>query len=380
MPDDHGNIQLISAIKNEIASRGPITFARFMELALYHPEFGYYNSKTDIFGRGGDYYTSVDLHPVFGRLVARQLEQMWRLLGGPSPFTVVEMGAGRGFMCCDVLSFLKEQAPDCFGSIHYVIDERSPAMRGVQKEKLDSLAFSEKVEWKELDAIEPCGVTGAFVSNELVDAFPVHKVKMTVSGLKENYVTLGNDMFAFETGPVSSEQLNIYLNKYGVTLETGQSAEINLAAGEWLKKIAERLRRGFVLTIDYGHPAEKLYSAARARGTLMCYYKHTLSEDPLARAGRQDITAHVNFTDLAVTGAAHGLETAGLTKQSFFLMSLAAEEFSPTPTFASSTSLLKRNLAFKKLIEPEGLGGFPVLLQYKGLDSKPDLLGLMFMP
>jgi SAM-dependent MidA family methyltransferase len=379
-PED--NPQLISLIQQEIKYKGRIPFARFMELALYHPEHGYYAARSDIFGRSGDYYTSVDVHPVFGRLLAHQLEQMWRLLDCPAPFTLVEMGAGRGFLCLDVLTSLHEMYPDCFSRVRYLVDERGPAQRRHQQELLSGNPLCKRVEWQSIDGMAPGGMDGVCFSNELVDAFPVHQVVMTGAGPRENYVVLRNGEFTFEPGPVSDERIVTYLESYGAALAPGWTAEINLQAAPWMTRLAGLPRRGFVITIDYGDTAARLYHVSRSRGTLMCYSRHTVSEDPLTLVGARDITAHVNFTDLMRAGDAAGLHTAGLVKQMFFLLGLLEADTAAAPPSMEppSMELLKRNLAIKNLIAPGGLGAFLVLLQYKGFDTRPDLIGLRAAP
>lgn len=381
MTESRHNQALLAAIQEVIAARGPMTFARFMELALYHPEHGYYNAGRRVFGREGDYYTSADLSPAFGRLIARQIAQMFDLLGRPRAFSVAEMGAGRGFMALDVLTELKAENHVCFSAIKYVICEQGKGLRAEQKNRLELAGFDNITQWHSFEDIPENSVTGVFLSNELVDAFPVHVVEMAEDGLLEHYVALEDNELLLKRAPVSDPQLTAYLEDFGVTLEPGQTAEINLAARGWMRDLAVRLARGFAITIDYGDTAPALYHPARFRGTLLCYHKHTLSENPLERVGFQDITAHVNFTDLMRAGDAAGLRAAGLVKQMFFLMGLGIGELASEPAAGTSpAALLKRSLGFKGLINPDGLGAHRVLLQYKGFDETPPLLGLSCAP
>ena len=183
-----GNPDLIAAILREIRERGPMPFARFMELALYHPRHGYYTTRARIFGRGGDYYTSTDLHPAFGALLARQAEDIWRVLGCPAAFTIAEMGAGRGFLCRDLLAHLREFFADCFSATRYIIDERSPALRAAQMELLSDAGLQSRVAWSQLEDMPETGIEGLFLSNELVDALPVRRARMTGNGLQEQFV------------------------------------------------------------------------------------------------------------------------------------------------------------------------------------------------
>jgi SAM-dependent MidA family methyltransferase len=381
MTEPRHNPELVSIIHEEIAARGPMPFARFMELALYHPAHGYYNAGRNIFGREGDYYTSVDLSPAFGRLIARQIAQMFELLGQPDDFTVVEMGAGRGFMALDILDELKSANNDCHASITYIICEQGEGLLANQKQRLEQGGHEKIVRWESFEQIKGNSITGVFLSNELVDAFPVNMVEMANNGLLEHFVAVNENELVIEKTPVENHQLTEYLDDFDVTLEPGQVAEINLAARRWMRDVAARLGRGFAITIDYGDTASALYHPARFRGTLLCYHKHALSENPLDRVGLQDITAHVNFTDLIKTGEAAGLRAAGLVKQLFFLMGLGIGDLAAEPSADTTPrALLKRNLGIKGLINPDGLGAHRVLLQYKGFDEPPGLLGLSCAP
>lgn len=381
MDNPQGNPDLYAAVIDEIRRSGPMRFDRFMDMALYHPQYGYYNAREHVFGRGGDYYTSADLHPVFGALLARQAADMWDALGRPGEFTLVEMGAGRGFLCRDLLAHLRDSHPDCYSATRYIMDEHSGTRRAEQDAILSEDGLLERVSRRSLEAIPGDSVTGLFLSNELVDAFPVRRARMTGQGLQEQFVLESNGALRLAWDKPADTALVEYLNSMHVALQPGQVAEINLAARDWMRAVAAGLRRGFALTIDYGHPADKLYSPARPAGTLMCFHKHQASDDPLARIGEQDMTAHVNFTDLARTGEAHGLRCAGFTRQTYFLGSLGIDELAAGALSAgSSMDALKRNIAFKSLISPDGLGGFGVLIQFKGFDAPPRLRGLRIMP
>jgi SAM-dependent MidA family methyltransferase len=381
MENPQGNPELLGLILDEIRTHGLMPFVRFMDLALYHPEHGYYNARARVFGRGGDYYTSADLHPAFGALLARQCQDMWQALGRPAQFTIVEMGAGRGFLCRDLLAHLRESYADCFSATRYIIDERSAARRAEQSTLLKSNTPAGRVAWRPLGEIPENSVTGVFLSNELVDAFPVHRVRMTGHGLQEQFVEERETQLHLTWDTPSTDELVQYLNSMNIALQPGQTAEINLAARQWMRDVAARLERGFAITMDYGHPAPKLYSPARPAGALMCYHMHEAAHDPLARIGEQDMTAHVNFTDLIRTGERHGLRNAGFTRQMFFLGSLGLDEFAARARDTRDPgSLLKSNMAFKNLIDPAGLGGFGVLLQCKGFADIPALRGLRFNP
>ena len=370
---------LTNIISSEIKASGPMTFARFMDLALYHPEHGYYSAPEPRIGREGDYYTSTDVHPMFGRLIARQLEEMWNILGRPAPFHIVEMGAGKGWLCSDTLEAARENS-EFFNAITYVICERSHAMRARQAEITSRLALPDgKIRWANIE--ELAGIEGCFLSNELVDALPVHRVVRRGDTLREVFVDLDSDGFIEREEAPSCAELADYFSFVGVELEDGQQAEIRLAARDWLREVRRALRRGFVLTIDYGHDAEHLYAPRKFRGTLMCYHCHTANEEPLMRVGEQDMTAHVDFTALMKWGTTAGLDVTGFTNQAFFLLSLGLDEAMRLEalTVMAPDAALKQSMSLKRLISPDGLGAFRVLIQHAGIE-KPALRGLTFLP
>jgi SAM-dependent MidA family methyltransferase len=374
---DAGNAPLIHKIQEEIRQKGRMTFARFMEMALYDPEEGYYTSSAERIGLGGDYYTSPDVHPIFGRLLATQIRQMETLLPGPEPFTILEMGAGKGLLARDILAGLKAVAPEGLKRFRYAVVERSPAMAARQKALLDSSGLSSSVRWiSGLDEVLAEGrLVGCVLSNELVDAFPVHRVVATREGLYEIYVGWSEGRFVETRDLPSTPDLAAYFDRLKIRLAEGQQAEVNLEAARWIRDVGKVLDRGFVITIDYGHPASELFAPHRKKGSLLCYYRHTVNDDPYARIGEQDITAHVDFTGLARAGAEVGLTLTGFTNQLNFLMSLGIaqemERFDPESP---------ETLSVKRLLARESMGGvFKVLIQHKGL-TPPLLEGLTFRP
>ena len=382
-----GRPDLIEEIVKEIQTSGPITFARFMELALYHPEFGYYMSgevtsgglDRDRIGWDGDYYTSSDVHPVLGQAMAKQVQQVDERLGHPDPFTVVEMGAGKGLLARDLLAECAQSA-SFFRRLRYVLIERSPTMRAVQEKNLAPWRDEPgRLEWADsLNAIDSANLAGIFFSNELVDAFPVHRVRIERREAREIYVAVENERFVERLGELSTTDLSRYLERIGLAAESfpdGFTTEINLQAVAWMKEVARVLDRGIVMTIDYGHTAKDLYSLDRQKGTLLCYYHQMASEDPYARVGRQDMTAHVDFTTLATVGEEHGLHMAGFTNQMSFLMAWGVEETlnALAPGSADFQSIVQ-------LLRPDGMGRtFKILIQHKGLE-RPELDGLRFKP
>ncbi|SFR10076.1 class I SAM-dependent methyltransferase [Desulfoscipio geothermicus] len=373
--------RLADLIKEEIKTNGPITFARFMEQALYHPELGYYTSPGTQIGRTGDFYTAPTVSPLFGAVLARQFHEMWRLAGCPSSWALVEYGPGTGVLARDITSAVYRNHPEFRTALDYYLIEISPALRKCQQNELNHRAPAGAVfKWvNNLADIDPAGIEGGCVfANELVDAFPVHLVEMGSTGLQELYVNLDSTAgFTFVAGPLSSADLANYFDMQNITLASGQKAEVNLQARKWLAEVAASLRQGFLLTVDYGATTAELYVPQRFNGTLRCFHKHRLVEDPFINIGRQDITAHVNFAALALWGEQLGLQKLGLVTQPQFLLNLGIldvlrrqEDFTYNPEIAKITS------AIKQLVLPGGMGGiFKVLALSKGFDPVPSLSG-----
>ena len=329
---------LVTHLRARIRNEGPLSFRDFMEEALYHPEFGYYNSTRNPIGRQGDFYTSSDLDPIFGKLLARKFAQMASALGvSPEAFTIVELGAGRGLLARQILEH---------HHFPYRILERSAAMRERQRGSLQGL----DVEWLET---LPAGITGCVFSNEFFDALPVRRVVCRNGALREIHVT---SEFSEVEGDLQ-EPLDI-------TLLEGQLADINTDARQWIKRIGASLDRGYHLAIDYGYLDREFY--ARPRGTLMCYWRHQAVEDPYLRIGEQDITAHVNFSDLIREGAAVGLTTEEFKTQMDFLVQLGVLKELEALMPADTAEAIQRVMAVKKLVLPGGMGErFKVLVQRK---------------
>jgi len=363
----------------QIEKKGPVPFAQFMEWCLYHPEYGYYHSKETRIGKDGDYYTDPCVHPLFGGMVAKQLSQMAEILGREN-FDVVETGGGRGFLCQDILNWAKKKTPDFFNRLRYYLLETSPSLLKEQKERLRPYEEEGKIDW--MDPIifekEKNRIRGCILSNELVDAFPVHRVVFDHGKLKEVYVTRHNGQLEEVMDEPSDPALLSYFESMGIRLQEGQRAEVNLRALDWMEKVGRFLEKGFVLTIDYGYLAEELYAPYRRSGTLLCYYRHQTSQNPYEHLGEQDITSHVNFTDLIKKGEGVGLRFAGLVPQYRFLIALGIlQEMDSLGQDLSELDGLKMRLSLMHLIEPEaGMGEmFKVLIQRKGIDE-PMLEGL----
>jgi SAM-dependent MidA family methyltransferase len=366
-------------ILSQIEKRGPLPFSQFMAWCLYHPEYGYYQSKGTRIGKEGDYYTSPSVSPLFGHLIAKQLFQMAEILGGEN-FDVVEMGGGRGFLCEDIIDWAKKNSPAFYQHLRYHLIETSAPFLREQRERLSEKEREGRVFW-----IDPktfgegkVQIQGCFLSNELVDAFPVHRVILDQGNLKEIYVAQRNGQFEERWGELSDPRIASYFHSMDITLQEGQKAEVNLLALEWMERVDRCLERGFVLTIDYGCLSEELYAPNRREGTLLCYFQHQASENSYERLGKQDITSHVNFTSLIRKGEEVGLSFTGLVPQYRFLIGLGIlEQMETLGKKLPELDGLKLRLSLKNLIEPEmGMGEvFKVLVQHKGMDQ-PRLDGL----
>jgi SAM-dependent MidA family methyltransferase len=366
-------------IISEIEETGPIPFSKFMEWCLYHPEFGYYSSRRSKIGKDGDYYTSSCVHPLFGRLIAKQLFQMAEMFE-EERFDVIEMGGGRGFLCEDILNWSKQKAPAFHDRLRYnLVEPVSPFLKE-QKERLSKHEMEGKVSWVAPEAFAKGDVEiqGCFLSNELVDAFPVHRIALDQGKLREIFVAQEHGDFEERLGELSDPRIAHYIQSMEIKLEEGQKAEVNLNALDWMENVGRCLKKGFVVTIDYGYLAKELYAPYRREGTLLCYHHHRVFEDPYERLGEQDITAHVNFTSLIQKGEEVGLRFTGLVPQYQFLIALGLfQEMECRSREMSEIDGLKLRLSLKHLIEPNaGMGEvFKVLIQHKGIE-KPELDGL----
>jgi SAM-dependent MidA family methyltransferase len=413
-----------------------ITFADYMDLALYHPELGYYSRGRGL-GAAGDFATSVHLCADFGELIAVQLVEMWQRLDRPDRFDLVELGAGQGILAGDVLRYIKREEPDCFRAIHYRIVEKSASLRRVQQQQLADLQTEVLIAWCELEAIADTSIVGCCFSNELIDAFPVHRVRVCGGNgaedgegegkgqfqLQEVYVTYdvnAPEAGCIETiGELSTPALAQYFADAGIDLcntqrdapeqtaaqrqtnriqhyPVGYTTEVNLAAKGWMTSIDRILDRGYVLTIDYGYDTDRYYVPYRQDGTLNCYSQHQHHPDPYQNLGLQDITAHVDFGAIERWGEALGLVTLGRTPQALFLMALGLGDRlsglgqgnwrnsgdragDQTATANDITQIFQRHQVLRDLIDPQGLGGFQVLIQQKGdrpLTERSSLAGL----
>ncbi|MEG4029592.1 MULTISPECIES: class I SAM-dependent methyltransferase [unclassified Microcoleus] len=396
-PDiNDSNPELCALICERIAAspQQRITFAEYMDLALYHPQHGYYNSDRQSIGKQGDFITSSHWGADFAEVLAEQFVEMWELLDRPQNFAIVEMGPGRGNFAENVLQYLQLQYPDLFQILEYIIIEVSPVLQAEQQEMLADIKC---VKWCKWDEIINNSIVGCFFSNELVDALPVHQFILEQGQVREIYVaaeTPKNEQeeikFFEVVGEVSTPKIGEYLDLVGINLSAsvygdGYRSEVNLAALDWMSTVAQKLQRGYLLTIDYGYPAHRYYNPRRREGTLQCYYLHRYHNNPYINVGRQDLTAHVNFTALERQGELCDLEVVGLTQQALFLMALGlGDRLASLSTNDAEVwdvaTFLRRREALHQLIDPMGLGGFGVLVQCKGLRKEEKgriLKGLM---
>ena len=362
--------KLIEILRSKIEVSGPITFKDFMEIALYHKEYGYY-AKSVPLGKKGDFVTGPHTHPIYGALHSRQIEEFWNILG-QRPFSILEMGAGAGYLAKDILSYMSNKA--IFEAINYIIVEHMPVAVSFQQEILKS--FIEKVKWvTRLSDLEP--VIGCLISNELLDSFAVHVIQKETSEFKEIYVNFKDkEGFVEVLGPLSNIQLTEYIKRLPPDLPNGYRTEVNLALISWLKDVSRVISRGFVTTVDYGYTWKEFFHPMRNRGTLLAYKNQRVTEDLYKRIGDQDLTAHVNFSDLHRWGKDVGLHTLGYTYQWAFLGGLDFEETFLELSGGKFDPFSPELAAIKMLLIPQGMGEtHKVLVQGKGIPSGLKLKG-----
>jgi SAM-dependent MidA family methyltransferase len=359
---------LVAELRARIERDGAITFREFMAAALYHPRYGYYNTNSGMMSRGGDYVTSPEVHPIFGALVAKQICELWRGMGAPSSFDIIEQGAGTGLLAREVLTWASAHEPAFAAAIRYGIVEISAALRRAQEATLAEAA-PPAVLWH--DALPPA-IDGCVLSNELIDAFPVHRVVRRGDELLEVFVAHDGARFVDELRPLSDPALRAYFGDLGVLPGEGCFAEVNLDAARWMARTAAALRHGYVLTFDYGYEAADLYAPWRRDGTLLCFYRQSASSDPYQRIGRQDMTSSVDFTTLRRAGEAAGLHTVALTDQASFLVRLGiGEGLAAVAGEAQMEEYFARRRVLMDLIDPARLGRVKVLLQAKDALAAP---------
>jgi SAM-dependent MidA family methyltransferase len=384
-----GNPDLIAVIRAKIdAAGGRIPFARFMELALYHPAWGYYLSPMRRPGRPGDFLTAPETHPFFGITLARQIAECWERLDRPDPFVVREYGSGIGALAWDVIAGLSEEAPECRAALQYRLVETNPhrlaqSLAGFAEGGLGDVVRGEEIP----PGADPEPITGVVIANEVADAFAVHRLIGRDGRLREGWVVWSGQEFAEEEHDLSPEAAAAdpegMLRENGIALAEGDRIEISPAAAAWFGSAARGLRRGYAIVIDYGYPAAELYRAHRLAGTVRAHRGHTVSDDPFAHVGEQDLTAHVDFSALRRAGERAGLTFAGQTNQGAFLASLEMGDLLVALRMDPQTALpeyLTAQAAILRLIDPGGMGRFGVLIMACDAPVCPPLKGLTVQP
>jgi SAM-dependent MidA family methyltransferase len=395
-------------IEDLIRERAPLTVAAFMDLALYEPDLGYYARAARRSGRAGDFFTSVDVGRIFGELLEVQIAEMASILAGlktcaTSPaqsgattatdvaqdfspaFDLVEVGAGNGRLSADILRAAHRRNRSLYQRTRlHLVDASAGARAGQDTTLAAGLDVADRLV-SSSDSI-PSSFDGVLFANELLDSLPVHQVVMRAGGLREVYVDVSDGRLVMREGPLSTQALGTYLHRLRIVLEPGWRVEINLAAVEWIRDVAHRLRRGFVILIDYGHEASELYSPTHASGTLTTFARHTMAgpesspDAPswLARPGEQDITAHVDFTSLRAAAEGEGLTTLGFLDQTYFLLALAKLDSPANLATLGNPENLGQRLALKTLLMPGGLGStHKVMIFGKGVGT-PTLQGCSY--
>ena len=375
-------------IRDLIQNNRRITFAQFMQACLYSPRGGFYSSRGNRIST--HFGTSPTSHPVFGALIARQLEQMWHLLGDPPVFQVIEVGSGDGALARSIVDACWRMAPRLAQALYYVAADYEPGWLQspdhtfdwdngtgdrMSPSRQDAILGIQRVKTEGLRAFR--NVVGCILCNELIDNFPVHRFAIQGGRVKEVFVTLVGGNLTEVLDEPSSPRIEKRLTSLGLSLTEGYRGEVNLAMEDWTGQLARALDRGFILTIDYGQLATDLYSPQNAQGTLICYYRHVVSSDPYQHIGQQDITCQVDFTSLMRLGDRHGLATVGYGLQSQFLTNLGFSSFLdalPAPGLSDARTALNR-MAMMTLVDSDEYGDFKVLAQAKGIGLGVGLLG-----
>jgi SAM-dependent MidA family methyltransferase len=365
--------ELVARIRSEIEAAGPIPFARFMALALYEPELGYYRSADARPGRSGDFLTAPEAHPIFGRALARQAVEIWERLGRPAPFTVREPGAGTGSLALGLLDGLERDRSPLLDAIRYEPVEIDARRLAAFASRLEDAGHGARIA-----TATDAPIRGLVMANEVLDALPVHRVRVVDGELRERLVGWDGDAFAELDGPPSTQALAARLAAEGVELVEGQTAEIGLELDAWVARAAGWLEAGVLLVIDYGHEALELYGPRRRDGTLRAYLGHRVHADPYRHVGRQDLTAHVDLTALDRAAAAVGLAPLGAATQSAFLVGCGLEDLLEAVRSDPATTAeawIELRAAVVRLIDPAAMGRFAVRAHGRAIAAEPALRG-----
>lgn len=375
-PDDTGVPELVAALRAEIQQHGKITFARFMQRALYEPGLGYYATSAERPTRAGDFLTAPELHPIFGHAIARQLHEMWERLGEPPRFVLREYGAGNGSLALAIADGLERRSSPLLARLSYEPVEL-PGQIEVAEQRLRDAGRSGLLE----GGASGTPLVGCVLANEFVDALPVHRVERRDGVLRELYVTWQDGRFAEEPGELSTPALAGWFTESGSDLPDGHRAEVNLAMDDWLRNLGRELERGYALVIDYGAPARDLYAPRRAQGTLRAFRAQHVSSDLLGGVGRQDLTAQVNLDALERGARGAGLVVLGRTTQAEFLVGCGLEELLQQHREGVAEdwqALLLLRSAVRRLLDPLHLGGYAVVVLGSGVPQDPPLRGLAY--
>lgn len=352
---------------------GAIPFVEFMNQALYAPGLGYYSAGVRKFGADGDFITAPEISPLFSQCLARQCRQV---LATFDDSVILEFGAGSGKMAAELLKEL--ELLDCLPT-QYLILEISADLQQRQRETLQAQAphLLERVQWLENLPSQP--LHGVILANEVLDAMPVQRFRLDEQDVSEFYVGLADNSdtrFAWQMLPTSDESLRAAVEALRPTLPIGYVSEMNLALPAWIQSVADILAAGMVLLIDYGFPSSEYYHSQREQGTLMCHYRHHAHSDPLILIGLQDITTHVNFTAVAESAQAAGLQISGYTNQAHFLLACGLPEMLSALDANDSKNYLPQTQQAKTLILPSEMGElFKVMALTRDLDMP--LLGFV---
>jgi SAM-dependent MidA family methyltransferase len=376
---------LVGRLRAEIAAAGPMTFARFMSIAQADPERGYYATSDERPTRAGDFLTAPELHPIFGATLARAADEMWRALGRPARFVLREYGAGSGRLAIDLLGGLQADGSGLLEALRYEPVELVPA----RVQRIGQRLTEAGLEHVLRDSASPAGVpatSGCVIANEFLDALPVHRLVARDGRLLETFVgweDQGDEeksgRFVDVVDEPSTPALAERLAAENVTLADGQRAEVCLELDAWAEEMSGAFEAGYAVILDYGRPAGELYGPSRPDGTLQAYAGHRVHDDPYVAIGRQDLTAHVDFTAVERAAAAHGWRTLGLTTQAEFLVGsglaelLAARRSEPT---LSAQDYLALRASVGRLLDPLALGGFRVLVVGRDVPADARLAGL----
>lgn len=372
-----GKKELIEIIKKKIEEEGAISFKDFMDIALYYPDLGYYTSDKEKIGGFGDFFTSSEVDKAFGQLLAKQFAEIFYKINPKEKFQIIEIGAGKGYLAYDILQTLKIEYNEIYQKSEYILIEKSKYHIKTQKELLKDFEIAKWVE--SLESFEDNSIEGVIFSNELFDAFPVHIVEKQNNNLYEIYISLKDDE-VIEIKKEASKEIIDYFKELNVELPEGIRTEVNLIAKDFIQLIGRKLKKGFVITIDYGYPSNELYKEYRPRGTILCYHKHKYSENFYQNVGLQDITSHVNFSALKYFGEKVGLNFVAFTDQAHFLINLGIMDIIAQLQENDDYKSYERINRLKTLVLPKGMGEkFKILIQAKNI-TDTDLESVKILP